>query len=337
MMSKKWMFLIGGACATVGAAFLLFRWTRHAKRQEKSSRNEAFMFIKPHGQVPAMRKFVLDELKAHGVEVSANGELGGVQIDREGLIDAHYAAIALYAMKTKPTDLPLEVATKEQFQQKYGKNWDAACKKDEVMNLAQVMTHFKASSADIKKAFEAAKGEDLGMKLMPGCYVALLKGYKNVFVVNGFYGEMRSHFTDPSAKVSWFAVSWDEKALSWSAFRSRVLGATDPTRAEESSIRAKILAQRGALGLTFTPNTGTNCVHASASPLEALNERLIWLRSNLVEDSFATALLRAGFTEKQIRKMLDNPTINGKPLFDLVEDTNTSDCVDKLIELKPKL
>lgn len=330
---KQWI-IIGGACAVLGSAFFILRANR--AKPAPPAKNEAFMFIKPHGQVADMKKFVLREVEAHGLTVVASGELGGAQIDREGLIDAHYAAIAQYATKLAPIDLPLTPDTKVQFEKKYGKNWDAACKAHEILNLAEAMKRLNVTDAAVAKAFEAAKGEDLGMKLMPGCYVALLKQYK-VYVVNGFYGPMRSAFTDPAAKVTWFTVSWNESALPWAAFRGRVLGATDPTKAEEDSIRAKILAQRTTLGLSFVPNTGTNCVHGSASPIEALNERVIWLRSNIADDAFGTQLLAAGFSEKQIRKMLENPTVAGKPLFDLVEDTDSSECLAKLLALKPKM
>jgi hypothetical protein len=34
------------------------------------------------------------------------------------------------------------------------------------------------------------------------------------------------------------------------------------------------------LGMGYEPNTGDNCVHASASPFEGLAERMNWLKAD---------------------------------------------------------
>ena len=61
-----------------------------------------------------------------------------------------------------------------------------------------------------------------------------------------------------------------------SDFRGQLLGPTDPAEAPASSLRGKIAAQWEALGLAAAPDVGDNGVHASASPFEALAERLNW-------------------------------------------------------------
>lgn len=64
-----------------------------------------------------------------------------------------------------------------------------------------------------------------------------------------------------------------------------VLGPTDPTAAPEGSLRNMILKDWEALGLAYEPNTGDNCVHASASPFEGLAERMNWLKADVAEVS----------------------------------------------------
>ena len=59
-----------------------------------------------------------------------------------------------------------------------------------------------------------------------------------------------------------------------------VLGPTDPKAAPEGSLRNMILQDWVALGLKDEPNTGDNCVHASASPFEGLAERMNWLKTD---------------------------------------------------------
>jgi nucleoside diphosphate kinase len=59
-----------------------------------------------------------------------------------------------------------------------------------------------------------------------------------------------------------------------------VLGPTDPKQAPEGSLRNMMLQRWQELGMTYEPNTGDNCVHASASPFEGLAERMNWLKAD---------------------------------------------------------
>lgn len=58
---------------------------------------------------------------------------------------------------------------------------------------------------------------------------------------------------------------------------SQVLGSTDPVIAAEGSLRKSIFTDWKKMGLASEPNVGDNGVHASASPFEALCERLNWV------------------------------------------------------------
>jgi len=94
-----------------------------------------------------------------------------------------------------------------------------------------------------------------------------------------------------------------------------------------------------ALGLAAIPDVGDNAVHASASPFEAMAERVNWLGANLKEDAFGKAMLEAGIPEQWIKDGCVDPQVplgDGKKgsLFDSVEDTDCSDCLAKLNELK---
>ncbi len=80
-------------------------------------------------------------------------------------------------------------------------------------------------------------------------------------------------------------MSWPADSLSWADFRGRVLGATDPSTAPVGSVRRAILDNYEELGLASKPNTGDNGVHASASPFEAMAERVNWLSALLIRPS----------------------------------------------------
>ncbi len=85
-----------------------------------------------------------------------------------------------------------------------------------------------------------------------------------------------------------------------------MIGATDPSVAQEGSLRSVIRQSWQKLGLDFEPNTADNAVHASAGPIEGLKERMTWLGVNLEDDAFGKSLLDSGVNAEILRKMLDN-------------------------------
>jgi nucleoside diphosphate kinase len=338
--SCRWLKVVGLSIAVAGASAVVWRFMQPSNGGAASAtataagtgiENQALLFIKPHGQVEGIAQFVEAELKGAGLRIVKSGTLPGAYIDEKGAIDAHYSAIGTYAMKMQPKDLPISESKKKEFEEKFGVAFDVAATSGKMLNTAQALVKFSWTNPKMGAEFEKAKGKT-GFKLAPGCYVAFLEE-QQVYVINGFYATMREEYVAKSALVSWYIVSWPETSVSWADFRAKILGATDPTAAESSSIRAKILASHTSMKLPFVPNTGKNCLHGSASPLEALNERRIWTGASVASDSFGAMLLAAGVTPQQVDWMCSNPNVDGKPLFDLVEDTNTSECLAKLVEV----
>merc|ERR1719277_1866625 len=131
----------------------------------------------------------------------------------------------------------------------------------------------------LNAAWAAAKKADKLVKFGGGFYCGLvaLEGKKPIYVFNGFFMSMRSKFTAPGESIHYYTVERDEKDLSWEDFRGKVLGPTDPKDAPADSMRGRILKDWQSLGLKSEPNTGDNGVHASASPFEAMAERMNWL------------------------------------------------------------
>jgi hypothetical protein len=95
-----------------------------------------------------------------------------------------------------------------------------------------------------------------------------------------------------------------------------VLGPTDPKAAPEGALRGTILKDWVALGLAYEPNTGDNCVHASASPFEALAERMNWLKADISKDSFGAICLAAGIPAATLQEWsVDPQVINPQYIF----------------------
>ena len=122
---------------------------------------------------------------------------------------------------------------------------------------------------------------------------------------------------------------------SWQDFRFKVVGATDPTEADPSSIRRQLLDGWETLGLLGAPSTKENGLHASASPLEALAERLNWLERAPADDPFGAELLDAGCASADLARWGGDPAAvgagEGSGLFDFLEDRDATDCLAQLL------
>lgn len=154
---------------------------------------------------------------------------------------------------------------------------------------------------------------------------------KEAFVINGFYMSMREKYTKASSKIHYYVVEWDGNKLSWEDFRGKVLGATDPETAAAGSVRRLILEKWEELGLASKPDVGDNGVHASASPFEALAERMNWLGAALDQDSFGKAML-TNIPKDTIMAWTKDPQIqldgSSQSCFDSLEDTNSQTCLN---------
>jgi nucleoside diphosphate kinase len=155
----------------------------------------------------------------------------------------------------------------------------------------------------------------------------------HIFVINGFYMAMREKYTKPGESIHYYLVEWDPAKLSWEDFRGKTLGATDPATAADGSLRKAIFTGWQGLGLKAEPNVGDNGVHASASPFEALAERLNWCGAKLETDAFGKAMLDSGIPKDTIMAWTKDPQVNfeGKKasLFDLLEDLDYDECLAK--------
>merc|ERR1719362_517879 len=144
---------------------------------------------------------------------------------------------------------------------------------------------FEIDAEELDKMWAKCKKDGNLVKFGGGFYCGKLEreGKDTLYVFNGFFMSMRSKFVSEGASIYYYVVSWntepkgEAKGTSWEDFRGSVLGPTDPATAPADSLRGAILAKWKELGLTSEPNVGNNGVHASASPFEALAERMNWI------------------------------------------------------------
>eukprot|EP00435_Cladocopium_sp_Y103_P022837 s663_g5.t1 len=304
-----------------------------ASTAASSQENVALVFVKPHAAMPQVLKLVPDFLREKGLEVLRSGRIESTEIEEKGIIDAHYAAIAAVGMARDVKSLGLEEV--EQKFKVYGRTLPEAIEAGEVCSAVTAMEILDVDPSELLRRCLAAGYE----KLRSGLYCARLEGGKTgqLFVLNGFYSRMREKFTTDGVTVHWFVVSWHQSQLPWAEFRSKVIGATNPADAVEGSLRARIRDEWQSLGLKEETNYQDNGVHASAGPLEALRERMVWLGDNPETDGFGKEV--AATCSIGLKDLVENPCIEvaGKTgsAFDLLEELDTRETLEALASAKP--
>jgi len=298
-----------------------------------NARNRAFVFVKPHAQTPKVRELVRKRLAESAISVEAEGEIAGSTIDSKQLIDNHYYAIASKATLLEPSQLPVPA---DKFKEKFGETWEQALAGQKAANAVQACKAFGISATELAEKWrESEKAGDI-VKFGGGFYCGKMTvGGKSLYVFNAFFMAMRSKFTPADASIYYYSVSWEPQALSWADFRGKVLGPTDPASAPQGAIRRTIFDQWKELGLKTAPDNGDNGVHASASPFEALAERMNWLEMAMEDDPFGKALLARGLPKARIETWAKDAQVlleskqNGS-IFDALEDMDVEPCLAKL-------
>lgn len=295
-------------------------------------KNSAFVFVKPAANTEATQALVKHVFSDNKISIKSEGSIGGGTIDAKRLIDQHYYAIASKATLTKPKDLPVPA---DKFLAKFGVEWQQALDDDLVFNAADACTKFETDADGLNDKWQAAKDAGTMVKFGGGFYCAKVE---DIYVFNGFFMTMRAGFVMPDVSIHYFVVEFDEADLSWEKFRGEILGPTDPADAPAGSLRGKILAQYQELGIASKPFTGENGVHASASPLEGLAERMNWLEADVKTDVFGKELLAVGVDEVTIKQWSVDPAVEhaeGKgSCFDLLEDLDADACLAKCLTIK---
>ena len=292
-------------------------------------KNSAFVFVKPSANTPQTVELVRNTLKQHGCSINLERSINGATIDRHKLIDQHYYAIASKATILTPKEIPVP---REKFQQHFKEDWDVVLKEDRTCNAMEACKRFSCTPTELDEAWRQSDVVKLG----GGFYCGLVKmNGQSLYVFNAFFMQMRSKFVEKSASIHCFEIEWDPNQLSWADFRGKVLGPTDPTAAPEGSLRKIILDTYEDLGIKEKPNKGDNGVHASASPFEGLAEKMNWLKVPIRKDTFGSALIAEGISEKLLKEWSLDPQVQLEDgtlgsIFDALEDMDAAACLAKL-------
>eukprot|EP00397_Hematodinium_sp_SG-2012_P012066 GEMP01012224.1.p1 GENE.GEMP01012224.1~~GEMP01012224.1.p1 ORF type:complete len:349 (+),score=84.25 GEMP01012224.1:124-1170(+) len=294
-------------------------------------KNTAFVFLKPHAVTDKAKEEVTTFFESKNIKITKEGSIPAEQIDKKKLIDQHYYAIASKATLLKPTSLNIP---KHKFKEFFNEDFDTVVKEGKILNAADACIKLDVDAAGLDKLWAEAKKNKKLVKFGGGFYCALVepRGGEPLYTFNGFFMEMRSKFVAPGTEVYYYVVEFDSKDVSWADFRGKVLGPTDPSEAPKDSLRGIFMNRWKELELKFEPNVGDNAVHASASPFEALAERMNWLGYRPERDAFGKQLLKVA-SRSQIRDWAVDPQVTYGPvsitksIFDSLEDTDTDYCL----------
>ncbi|MFP4618088.1 MAG: hypothetical protein ACLFMZ_04535 [Spirochaetaceae bacterium] len=290
--------------------------------------NKALIFIKPHAVTDASVSFIEEFLASAGLTLSEKQIKTAQEIHDQGIVDRHYFAIAHTAVFRPPAEYIMTEAAKQNFFDAFDVEWDDALDAGRILNAVEAQENLGGvKGVELNEKWKASAQA----KLAPGLYAAYFEE-EDFFCINGFYPGQREVFTENGAKVVLWEAEFSPSTLSWESFRAKLIGATDPAKATEGSLRNLLLHRWEQLGFSAKPEMSKNGVHASAGPLEGLRERMVWLDTDAAEDEFATALIEEGVGAERLVALLENPTVKldgrEEPIFDLTEDLDADRAVE---------
>jgi hypothetical protein len=298
------------------------------------STNRCFLFLKPHADRESVRSFVSEFLTSRQFKIVSEGIISpDILLD---CVDKQYDDLRRKALVLAPRECTLSSISMMAFEQKFRISWSVAVKKKLVQNAREACDILGVTHSEMRKAWmdciRLNKMVKLGRDFYCG-YIDTILNKPAVFCINGFYMSMRDEYSVPDASVYYYCVEWDNALTSWKDFRKRIVGDGDPLTAHPESLRAVINNNWKDLGLATALDMTRNGIHCSASAFEALVECTEWLKVSIENDSFGDQLIRNGITLDELINWMSNVSVNGKPVFDHMENKGSRECVETAKQL----
>ena len=195
------------------------------------------MFFKPHCCEPGndehleYKKRALGVLEGSGCTVVESGKIASSTILGKKLIGKHYYAIASKATLKKPSELNVPG---NKFRDAFGISFEEALEHGLCFNALDAIEELEVDATELERLSRTAKKS---VKFGGGFYCCeIKKEEKAIYVFNAFYMSMRSQYVESGKQIKWLIVEFDDETLKWADFRSKVLGKTDPSKADPDSL-----------------------------------------------------------------------------------------------------
>ena len=216
------------------------------------------------------------------------------------LVDRHYYSIAFKTTLKKPTELNMPV---DKFKEFFGVDWDEAVEAGKVLNAKDSCGKLQIDADAMNEMWEKTKKDEKRF------YCASLPcGEDQIYAFNGFFMSMRSKFVAEGVSIYYYLVNWESSACVWEDFRHDAMPQSKP-------------------------DTGDNGVHASASPFEALTERVNWLGYRADRDPLGQAHAEDWRFTMSHQEWSDDPQVTfdvlpmTKFIFDTLQDMDSNSCL----------
>ncbi len=306
----------------------------YTSAQPVSGKNEFLFFIKPEITLPEsgiqlreLLDMILSQIESYGLDIANAQVLSASYLEEHNIIAQHYGVINKLANDATGA---MSNGAKAKFKELYGKDVEEAS----VLGGFEVI---KAYPEFTPTTLEYLWQNIPSKKLAGGTYsIEVSFDGKSTYIVDGFHPRQLEHFIAKGRSIVVFTLVGDVK---WEVARQEFIGATNPQKAHEKSLRRSFLEHKDSLGLAEV-SQGSNGVHLSAGPVEGLVE-LIRYNSNFSEQilknyqDFAFGrTLAEHFSADQVEGILNNidVEVDGEmvSVFDLTEEKDSDESLDLL-------
>lgn len=269
--------------------------------------NSALLYIKPLQFSQPVKELIELKIKSiPSLTIRCQASITGRRVLEKNLVDSQYFTIASRALSMAPASR-WRPFPKKSFSSFFAESFDLLVYENRIVNAKTACDRYALSADNLKELWQKAEQDQNVFMLEEGLYCGRLDiSFKNstqiIYVINGFYPAYKEQFTNSDAVVHCYEVDWDGNFMKWGDFSEKVIGCTDPSKAAEGSIRRELYDNWQELGLSSQPDILNNGVHISASPLEALREKEIWIHKKILDDSFGRALAEQGLSQTLLKE-----------------------------------
>jgi hypothetical protein len=312
------------------------RWVRPYSGEGDDAANQFVVFLKPEAlateegvRVEEIMKLFWQALERWNVEIGAVRFLASDYLRRHEVMDQHYGVIN--AISRRGIDA-ISATARRVLEEAFSSDIQAGA---EVLGGHQFRDRFPSFSP----LALATISDNVGVKkLAGGTYCLRLKMQGKIYLIlNAFHPFQLEYFTAEGKAIF---VLEGRSATPWADLRQRLVGATDPAKAAEGSVRRTLLDRRAQLGLREV-SSGVNGIHLSAGPLEGMVEVQRFFsepehgsRLPISRTLFGRLLARKGISEDRIELLARNPTLDDEgrsvPAFDFTEELDALPAAEKL-------
>ena len=250
-------------------------------------RNELLFFFKPEvtilpePQFRSVLNLAFEIFEKYSLLPTGAFVLSGQYMDAHDLAAQHYGVINQIARKGADGLSSLA-------QTKFKEAFQVPLEKAHVLGAFEFMKKYPFFDAVSLNVLWENCGNT---KLAGGTYCAevFVLG-KMIYLLNGFHPFQLRHLTDKDSSIVVIVFQSD---TSWASLRTEMLGATNPEKATDGSLRKILLERRNELGL-IEVSQAYNCAHLSAGPLEAIVEIQRFISDHMSHGSMSPFDIAAG-------------------------------------------